>query len=105
MDRCGRDTIIMNIPINIETLLEGKVVETERIEFKKSWNPTATMRTISAFANDFENLGSGYGEDRRFLIVEIPVHPELRAHDRAQDRAQVKEEVIELDTLSIFKIY
>lgn len=50
----------MNIPINIETLLAGKVVESERIEFKKSWNPKLIMRTISAFANDFENLGSGY---------------------------------------------
>jgi ATP-dependent DNA helicase RecG len=50
----------MNIPINIETLLAGKVVESERIEFKKGWNPTRIMRTVAAFANDFENLGSGY---------------------------------------------
>ncbi len=50
----------MNIPINIETLLAGKVVESERIEFKKGWNPKTIMRTVSAFANDFENLGSGY---------------------------------------------
>ena len=50
----------MNIPINIETLLTGKVVESERIEFKKGWNPSAIMRTVAAFANDFENLGSGY---------------------------------------------
>ena len=50
----------MHIPINIETLLDGKVVETERIEYKRSWNPASIMRTISAFANDFENLGSGY---------------------------------------------
>ncbi|HDY76277.1 MAG TPA: transcriptional regulator, partial [Candidatus Marinimicrobia bacterium] len=50
----------MNIPINIETLLSGKVVESDRIEYKKGWNPAAIMRTIAAFANDFENLGSGY---------------------------------------------
>lgn len=50
----------MNIPINIKTLLSGKVVESERIEFKKGWNPVSILRTISAFANDFENLGSGY---------------------------------------------
>jgi len=50
----------MNIPINLETLLAGKVVETDRIEFKKSWNSTRIMRTVAAFANDFENLGSGY---------------------------------------------
>ena len=50
----------MNIPINIETLLAGKVVESERIEYKKGWNPVRIMQTIAAFANDFENLGSGY---------------------------------------------
>ena len=50
----------MNIPINIEILLRGNIVESERIEFKKGWNPTTIMRTITAFANDFENLGSGY---------------------------------------------
>ncbi|HQP71027.1 MAG TPA: putative DNA binding domain-containing protein [Clostridiales bacterium] len=50
----------MNIPINIETLLAGKVVESERIEYKKGWNPAEIMRTVAAFANDFENLGSGY---------------------------------------------
>ncbi len=50
----------MSIPINIETLLSGKVVEGSRIEFKEGWNPTAIMRTVCAFANDFENEGSGY---------------------------------------------
>ena len=50
----------MNIPINIETLLTGRIVESERVEFKKSWNPKMIMRTITAFANDFENLGRGY---------------------------------------------
>ena len=67
----------MNIPINIETLLEGQVVETERIEFKRSWNPATTMRTISAFANDFENLGSGYlviGIEEQEGMPVRPVH-------------------------------
>ncbi len=50
----------MLLPINIEKLLSGKIVENERIEFKTGWNPTTVMRTVCAFANDFENLGSGY---------------------------------------------
>ena len=50
----------MSIPLTIEKLLAGKVVESERLEFKKGWNPSAILRTITAFANDFENLGSGY---------------------------------------------
>lgn len=50
----------MSIPINIEKLLSGTVIESTRIEFKEGWNPTAVMRTVCAFANDFENEGSGY---------------------------------------------
>ncbi|RKX17219.1 MAG: hypothetical protein DRP35_11320, partial [Candidatus Zixiibacteriota bacterium] len=50
----------MNIPINIEKLLSGTVVESERIEYKKGWNPKPIMQTVATFANDFENLGSGY---------------------------------------------
>lgn len=50
----------MSIPINIEKLLSGTVVEGTRMEFKKGWNPIAIMRTVCAFANDFENEGSGY---------------------------------------------
>ncbi|MDR1742305.1 MAG: putative DNA binding domain-containing protein, partial [Dysgonamonadaceae bacterium] len=50
----------MAIPINIEKLLSGKVVESERIEYKRGWNPAAIYRTITAFANDFENIGGGY---------------------------------------------
>ena len=30
------------------------------MEFKEGWNPTAVMRSVCAFANDFENEGSGY---------------------------------------------
>lgn len=50
----------MSIPINIEFLLSGKIVEGSRIEFKEGWNPKAVMRTVCAFANDFDNVGSGY---------------------------------------------
>lgn len=50
----------MNILISIEKLLSGKFVEGERMEFKKGWNPVPILRTITAFANDFGNEGSGY---------------------------------------------
>lgn len=46
--------------VNIEDLLSGKIVEGTRMEFKQGWNPTPIMRSICAFANDFENEGSGY---------------------------------------------
>ena len=50
----------MSLPININELLNGKTVEWERIEFREGWNPERTLRTICAFANDFNNWGGGY---------------------------------------------
>ena len=50
----------MSLLIHIEDLLSGKIVEGTRMELKKSWNPEVILRTICAFANDFENEGSGY---------------------------------------------
>jgi ATP-dependent DNA helicase RecG len=48
------------LPINIGELLSGQVVEWERLEFKKGWNPEEVIHTICAFANDFNNWGGGY---------------------------------------------
>ncbi len=50
----------MALPINISELINGKTVEWERIEFRKGWNPERTLKTITAFANDFNNWGGGY---------------------------------------------
>ena len=48
------------LPINLADLLRQRTVEGERIEYKAGWNPDAIVRTLCAFANDFENLGGGY---------------------------------------------
>lgn len=50
----------MHLPINIDDLLCSAVVESDRLEFKSAWNPEAILRTICAFANDFNNFGGGY---------------------------------------------
>lgn len=50
----------MAIPTNIRTLLSGNVVEWARIEFKTTWDPEASLKTITAFANDLDNWGGGY---------------------------------------------
>ena len=50
----------MAIPTSIKTLLEGHVIESERIEFKASWDPASSLKTICAFANDLNNWGGGY---------------------------------------------
>ena len=50
----------MTIPTNIRTLLSGSVVEWARIEFKTTWDAEASLKTITAFANDIDNWGGGY---------------------------------------------
>lgn len=52
------------LPVNIDNLLRLQGVESARIEFKASWDEKTTgsqvIRTICAFANDFQNLNGGY---------------------------------------------
>lgn len=48
------------MPINLGDLLSNATVESDRIEYKTGWNPDPIIRTLCAFANDFENLGGGY---------------------------------------------
>ena len=48
------------LPINIDRLLHQRTIEGERVEYKAGWNPVSILQTISAFANDFNNLGGGY---------------------------------------------
>ena len=68
----------MAIPINIEDLLNKRKIESNRIGFKKGWNPDRIYRTICAFANDFDNIGGGYivvgiEEEERTGIAKRPV--------------------------------
>ena len=48
------------ISLKIETLLEGKVVEKNRVEYKEGWNPSGITHSICAFANDYANVNGGY---------------------------------------------
>ena len=69
----------MAIPINVEDLLNKRKIESNRIEFKKGWNPDRIYRTICAFANDFDNIGGGYivvgvEEEERTGIAKRPVY-------------------------------
>ena len=60
------------LPLNLDDLLHCRTVESERVEFKRSWNPKTTgpqvLRTICAFANDHHNLNGGY------VIVGVDEH-------------------------------
>lgn len=50
----------MALPITLQAILDSGIVEDERIEFKETWDPQASLKTICAFANDLNNWGGGY---------------------------------------------
>ena len=50
----------MALPVNIDELINGKTIEWERLEFRKGWNSERILKTITAYANDFNNWGGGY---------------------------------------------
>lgn len=50
----------MALAININDLLNRQKIESNRIEFKKGWNPASIYHSVCAFANDFDDLGGGY---------------------------------------------
>lgn len=50
----------MALPINVEDLIHQRKVERTRIEYKADWNPEPIIHTLTAFANDFDNIGGGY---------------------------------------------
>ena len=49
----------MTLSISIEKLISGNVVENQRIEYKKGWDPESILHSICAFANDFEGYSGG----------------------------------------------
>ena len=78
----------MPLPINIEELIRGRIVENDRIEYKKGWNPGSIYRSICAFANDFEDIGGGY------IIIGIdelngrPILPPVGVDEEQIDKIQ-----------------
>lgn len=50
----------MALPINVGELIENRVVESTRIEYKSDWDPEPIVHSITAFANDIDNSGGGY---------------------------------------------
>lgn len=77
------------LPINLEDLLRQRTVEGDRIEYKAGWNPDPIIRTLCAFANDFENLGGGYvviGQDCD--ESGMPIFPPTGVPENQLDRIQ-----------------
>ena len=61
------------LQVNIEDLLRCQGVESARVEFKASWDENTTgyqiLKTLCAYANDFQNLNGGYIEDDLYVFV------------------------------------
>ena len=67
----------MELEFDVEDLLKKNNIESDRIEFKKGWNPDDIYRSICAYANDFDNLGGGYivvGVEEKDGVAVRPVH-------------------------------
>ena len=74
------------LPINIQVLLEGSTVESQRIEFKAGWDPNTSgwqiLKSICAFANDYHNLNGGYvvigvrESDGHAILPPVGIDPE-----------------------------
>jgi len=70
------------LPINLSSLLHGRSVEWERLEFKRGWNPVEVLHTVCAFANDFHNFGGGYIEN--VFIEHLSIAPRSRRHSEGR---------------------
>ena len=79
----------MALPVNIQQLISGQIVEWERLDFKRGWNPEDVLHTVCAFANDIHNWGGGYIvvgiEEENGIPVLPPVGVDLKRIDGIQD--------------------
>lgn len=78
------------IPTKIETLLEGRKVEQNRIEYKEGFNPSEIVHTICGYANDIAGVDGGY------LVIGvksengIPILPPVGVPEELLDDIQLK---------------
>lgn len=66
----------MPLPINIADLINRRVVENARVEYKGDWNPEPILHSVCAFANDIDNWGGGYiiiGIDEEDGMPKLPI--------------------------------
>lgn len=50
----------MPLPINIQDLLSGHVVEWDRLEFKEGWNPEETIHTMDQVGTKIGTMSKFY---------------------------------------------
>lgn len=66
----------MTLPINVESLIDGRVVESDRIEFKKGWKPdtiginhSAIQKHIDLLINNGKIARKGRTRGSYFIIL------------------------------------
>ena len=95
----------MALPVNITDLINQRIVENARIEYKADWNPEPILHSICAFANDIDNWGGGYiiiGIEEENGMPKIPVKGlEKSSIDRINKELLQKCNLIEPRYLSI----
>ena len=93
----------MSLPISIDQLISGNVVENHRIEYKAGWDPEPIMHTICAFANDYEGYSGGYiviGVEAKNGIPILPIKGlDITEIDRIQN------EILEFSKKCIYPNY
>ena len=57
----------MALAINIEDLLNKQKIESNRIEFKKGWNPASIYHSVCAFTYWFGEQASGQASDQAMV--------------------------------------
>ena len=82
------------LPINLDDLLHCRGVESERVEFKASWDPSTTgvqvLRTICAFATGSAAPRFDFDEQRTYFQATLPAHPEYAALSALRDAAHLR---------------
>ncbi len=73
----------MAILLDPRQMIDEGIVENERVEYKRGWNPEPILHTICAFANDIENQSGGY------IIVGIDEKDGMPGDVVGVDRASV----------------
>jgi len=66
----------MTLPVNVESLIDGRVVESDRIEFKKGWNldtiginQSAIQKHIEVLVNNGNIARKGRTRGSFFIIL------------------------------------
>lgn len=66
----------MTLPVNVESLIDGRVVESDRIEFKKGWKPdtiginqSAIQKHIDLLINNGKIARKGRTRGSYFIIL------------------------------------